>query len=104
MPVKPKVPKKAVDLPAPPDSDDVSELVEIDFQSTTFVIPRDRDDWSIEALAYLSEGKYNPFVKYLLDTTKPGQWKALVQLCPTRKDFSAFFILIGKVIAEECTG
>lgn len=78
-------------------------LVEIAFGGITFVIPRDRDEWSTEALAYLGEGKFNLFVKYTLEIGKPGQWKALVALCPTRKRFQEFFVLFGAA-TKECVG
>lgn len=85
------------------DSDDL-DVVEIVFGGATFVIPRDRGDWPTEAMAWLSEGKFNLFVKYLLDRTKPGQWKVLTTICPRTRDFSAFFVLASKTIRDECTG
>lgn len=92
-------------MPKPKDTEtpQVSDFVEIPFQESTFIIPRDRDDWSTEALAYLGEGRFNLFVKYTLEVAKPGQWKALVVLCPTRKHFQEFFILFGAA-TKECVG
>jgi len=105
MPVKPKVPKQTDpgDLPNPKKVVDQG-LVEIDFQGATFVIPRDRDDWSTEGNAWLGEGKFNLFVKYLLEIARPGQWKTLTRLCPTPKQFNQFFVVLGKAIQEECIG
>jgi hypothetical protein len=77
------------------------KFVEIPFKGIKFVIPRDRDDWSIEALAWLSEGKNNLFVKYTLEIAKQGQWEALTKLCPRRRDFAAFYSLFAKA-TDEC--
>lgn len=101
MPVKPKVPKqKAEDVV----DEQESGLVEIDFGGSTFVIPRDRDDWSTEGNAYLAEGKYNLFAKYTLEIARPGQWKTLTRLCPTPKDMGPFFMVLGETIKNECVG
>lgn len=80
-----------------------SQFVEIPFRGMTFVIPRSRDDWSTEGLAYLSEGKFNLFTKYTLELAKPGQWALVTKLCPRRKDFREFFAAFGSA-TEECIG
>ncbi|WP_374159075.1 hypothetical protein ACEWX3_07585 [Mycobacterium sp. G7A2] len=80
------------------------EFAEITFRGHTFVIPRNRDNWSTEGLAYLAEEKYNLFVKYTLEIAKTGQWATLCSLCPRRKDFTQFFVLFGKTIQDECVG
>lgn len=114
MPAKNAKPKATPEPDVDEDETDVAEptdtpivdasLVEINFAGAKFVIPRDRGDWSTEALAWLSEGKFNLFVKYLLERTLPGQWRALCVICPRTRDFSAFFVLASKVIKDECTG
>lgn len=71
------------------------QFVEIPFRGAVFVIPRDRDDWSTEALAYLAEGQYNLFVKYTLEIAKPGQWDVLVRVCPRKRDYAEFFGAFG---------
>lgn len=79
-------------------------LAEIPFRGVTFVVPKNRDDWSTEALAWLAEEKYNLFVKYTLEIARQGQWDTLCTLCPRRRDFADFFVLFGKTIKEECFG
>lgn len=101
MPVKPKVPKTKPEDEAPEPADADSEFVEIKYRANTFIIPRDRGDWSTKALAFLAENKYNLFAKYLLDTTLPGQWDAVTALCPRRRDFAAFYVELGKA-SREC--
>lgn len=83
--------------------DDEGDFVTIPFRGMTFVIPRNRDDWSTEGLAYLSEGKFNLFAKYILEVAQPGQWKLVTKLCPRRKDFREFFAAFSKA-TEDCIG
>lgn len=90
------MPKKAAEPEAP-------EFVEIPYKGSVFVIPKDRGDWSTEGLAYLAEEKYNLFVKHTLEMAVPGQWEAVVHLCPRRKDFADFFTVFGQA-TKECTG
>lgn len=89
-----------VDLPEP-KPDPAEQYVEIPFRGVKFIIPRSRDDWSIEALAWLSEGKNNLFVKYTLEIAKQGQWEALMAMCPRRRDFSDFYGVFAKA-TNEC--
>lgn len=88
-----------VDLPEP--AADGEQFVEILFKGVKFIIPRSRDDWSIEALAWLSEGKNNLFVKYTLEIARQGQWEALVAMCPRRRDYGEFYALFAKS-TNEC--
>lgn len=110
-PKKSAKPTEAKETEADTDTQDDSQpdaekpdLAEIAFRGVKFVIPRNRDDWSTEGLAYLSEEKYNLFVKYTLEIAGPGQWQTLCALCPRRKDFSEFFVLFGEAIKTECYG
>ena len=92
------------DQAAPDDAQsdtDTGEFVEIVFRGVKFVIPRDRDDWSVEALAWLSEGKNNLFIKYTLEIARPGQWEALVKMCPRKRDFGEFYSLFADA-TQEC--
>lgn len=108
MPAPKKTPKP-VETEVDTDNEDKStpdaekpDLAEITFRGFKFVIPRNRDDWSTEGLAYLAEGKYNLFAKYTLEIAGPGQWQTLCALCPRRKDFAEFFVLFGDTIKTEC--
>ncbi|MGV0793017.1 hypothetical protein [Mycolicibacterium sp. XJ1819] len=94
-------PKSKPDADADDSPEDQVEFVKIPFKGVTFVIPRSRDDWSIEALAWLSEGKNNLFVKYTLEIARPGQWEALVALCPRRRDFGKFYAAFAKA-TQDC--
>ena len=80
----------------------LAEYVDIPFRGHTFVVPRSRDDWSTEGLAYLGEGAYHLFIKYNLELARPGQWEQLVQLAPTRRDRNEFFEVHNKIVREEC--
>lgn len=86
------------------DEQPASEFVEIVYKDTTFVVPRDRDDWPTEGLAYLAEQRFNLFVKSMLEIAKPGQWDQVCRLCPTRRDFNTFFEAFGEAINKECVG
>ena len=92
------------DIPTELVGDDGVELVEIPYNGVVFVVPKQRDDWSTEALAYVSEGRYNLFVKYMLEFAKSGQWDMLCALCPRRRDFAGFFAVFGKALEQECVG
>lgn len=87
-----------------PDLPDPTPMLEIPYRGHTFVAPENRDDWSTEGLSYLSEGKYDLFVKYTLEIALPGQWRILCALCPRRKDFSEFFVEFSRVIQEGARG
>jgi hypothetical protein len=76
------------------------EFVEIPFKGAVFVIPRDRDDWSTEGLAYLAEERYNLFVKYTLEIARPGQWDVLCRICPRKRDYQEFFTVFGAATGE----
>lgn len=112
MPVKPKVPKTAPktapveDVPEeevdePPEVDAPIELVDIPFRGQTFQIPRDMDEWDIEACLALSQHNYAQSAKLLLGT---GQWALLQSLGSKRKDINDFLVVFGRVIDRECTG
>ena len=89
------------DIPEGIEADE--QLVEFEFEGTTFVIPKSRNDWSTAGFAFLSEDKFNLFVKENLELARPGQWRALCALCPRRRDYIPFWQLITQVIKEECT-
>lgn len=89
----------------PPETDDTTddavEMVEIPFRGATFVIPKDRGEWSTEGLAHLAEERYNLFVKYTLELALPGQWDVLVRVCPRRRDYQEFFVVFGQA-TQNC--
>ena len=80
----------------------LAEYVDIPFRGHIFVVPRSRDDWSTEGLAYLGEGAFHLFVKYNLELARPGQWEQLVRLAPTRRGRNEFFEVHNKIVSEEC--
>ena len=86
-----------------PETEPEIEMVEFEFKGTTFTIPKSRDDWSTAGFAFLSEDKFNLFVKENLELARPGQWRALCALCPRRRDYIPFWQLVAQVMKEECT-
>ena len=94
------MPKKT-DKPDEP-ADEVIGLVDIPFRGHTFVVPKSRDDWPTAGLAFMSEGKYNLFVKSMLDIAAPRQWTQLCEICPRRRDFTEFWVTFAKVTREDC--
>lgn len=106
MPVKPKVPK----TPPPEDAaaavdTDVDEapieVVNIEFRGQTFTIPRDMDEWDIEACLAMGRHNYAEAAKLLLGT---GQWTLLKALGSSRKNINEFLVVFGGVVKRECNG
>jgi hypothetical protein len=104
VPVKPKVPK----TPPPEDAAaaDTStkrriEVVNIEFRGQTFTIPRDMDEWDIEACLAMGKSNYAEAAKLLLGT---GQWTLLKALGSNRKNINEFLVVFGGVVKRECNG
>lgn len=86
---------------APPDEPEVTEgPVVVTFGETEYAVPRDRDDWPLQAILDLADQNYIDGVKSLLGEE---QWTTLYRDGKlTRREFREFANLLGTVTIKEC--
>ncbi len=92
------MPKK----PAPSDEDQAAPEgpVMVTFGENTYSVPRDRDDWPLQAILDLADQNYVDGIKALLGDE---QWAALYRDGKlTRREFRDFANLLGEVTIKEC--
>jgi hypothetical protein len=87
--------------PPETDDDDSVDTVEIPFRGANFVIPKNLDDWEIEACLAIGSKQYASAAKIILGA---GQWAMLQALGSKRRDINEFLLVFGRVVQEECVG
>ena len=82
-----------------PEPEPEIELVKVPYHGVEFTIPKEMDEWEVEACLAMNQGNYILSAKLLLG---PAQWAGLQAMGSRRKDMREFLAVFADVIDKEC--